>query len=153
MNRRNFFSVLIATVAVPISVRYVVAQPSDDPVLFVRDVYARRGRMTKNESEALFTREIRELWLAPKKARPKIYGAKFSVLFGLGWFPSDKITLGDISFAPTPHGTTEVIVGFTMNEKPRRAFVNLVREEGKWRISNVSYDRGPSYLTHLRSTR
>jgi hypothetical protein len=148
--RRAFLSAVAVLAATP-----AAAQP-DSAVAFVRDFYTREIRRhgaNEGSSEpdflAVFTADAQRLWRAAQANRNKTdepLGRILHVFFGQGALPGHDIKLG----AVTASGRNAVSVALTIQDNPRMLVVKTVREGGAWKISDIDYGGGESFVAYFR---
>ena len=149
LTRRALLSAAVL-LAVP-----AVAQPAS-AVAFVRDFYTREVRRHaagEGSSEpdflSVFTADAQKLWRAAQANRNRTnepLGAILHVFFGQGALPGREIRLG----AVTASGTGAVSVALTILGNPRTLLVYSVREGGAWKISDIDYGNGESFVAYFR---
>ena len=150
LSRRAFLSTVAVLAATP-----AAAQP-DSAVTFVRDFYTREIRRhgaNEGSSEpdflAVFTADALRLWRAAQANRNKTnepLGRILHVFFGQGALPGRDIKLG----AVTVSGRNAVSVALTIQDNPRTLVVKTVREGGAWKISDIDYGGGDSFVAYFR---
>jgi hypothetical protein len=125
-------------------------------VEFVRDLYVQQVALhvvgkPVGEAEffALFSRELRALMkvVRPNPTREPI-GRLLNAFFGWGVLPGQTVELGRVmpAFGGTG-GLYEVIVELVVRGEARQILVRPVREDGLWKIADISYGNGESLLT------
>jgi hypothetical protein len=127
-----------------------------DAVEFVRAFYAKEAvrhnsRATIGEADflAVFTAETQQAWRAAQANRNPTnvpIGPILNAFFGYGVLPGHEVKLG----AVTANAGDGVSVEFTAQGEPRRITVYAVREGEAWRIADIDYGRGDSYVAYLR---
>ena len=148
--RRALLSAVAVLAAAP-----AAAQP-DSAVAFVRDFYAReirRHAANEGSSEpdflAVFTADAQRLWRAAQANRNKTNepaGPILHAFFGQGALPGREIKLG----AVTASGRNAVSAALTIQGNPRTLVVHCVREGGAWKISDIDYGGGQSFVAYFR---
>ena len=68
------------------------------------------------------------------------------MFFGQGALPGRDIKLG----AVTASGRNAVSVALTIQDNPRTLVVKTVREGGAWKISDIDYGGGESFVAYFR---
>jgi hypothetical protein len=144
---------LLSTVAV-LAAAPSAAQP-DSGVAFVRDFYTReirRHAAGEGSSEpdflAVFTADAQRLWRAAQASRNRAnepLGHILHVFFGQGALPGREIKIG----AVTASGRNAVSVALTIQGNPRTLVVHCVREGGAWKISDIDYGGGESFVAYF----
>jgi hypothetical protein len=150
ITRRLLLSVVIVLAAAP------SAAQTDSAVNFVRDFYTReirRHAANEGSSEpdflAVFTADAQRLWRAAQANRNKTnepLGRILHVFFGQGALPGRDIKLG----AVTASGRNAVSVALTIQGNPRTLVVHTVREDGAWKIADINYGSGESFVAYFR---
>lgn len=137
----------------------------DDPVDFVRRVYQReilrdvRGGKLSNEAFwALFTAEVARLLQSPVQPRPNLPIGLSHAFYGPGVLPGTEVTLQNVAAAPAGKAQgkgegTAVAVDLQVRGTARRIIVRLARDQGHWRIADIDYGTGESYVTYQRKVR
>ena len=125
-------------------------------VVFVRDFYSReiaRHAAGEGSSEpdflAVFTSDAQKLWRAAQANRNRTNepaGSILHVFFGRGALPGREIRLG----AVTASGTHAVSVALTIQGNSRALVVRTVREGGAWKIADIDYGGGESFVGYFR---
>jgi hypothetical protein len=131
------------------------AQP-ESALIFVRDFYAReirRHAAGEGSSEpdflAVFTVDAQRLWRAAQANRNRTsepLGHILHVFFGQGALPGREIKLG----AVTASGRNAVSVALTIQGNPRTLVVHTAREGGGWKIADIDYGSGESFVAYFR---
>jgi hypothetical protein len=131
------------------------AQP-DGAVTFVRDFYTREiRRHTAGEGSsepdflAVFAADAQRLWRAAQANRNRANepaGPILHAFFGQGALPGREIKLG----AVTASGRSAVSVALTIQGNPRTLVVHTVREGGAWKIADIDYGSGESFVAYFR---
>ena len=125
-------------------------------VEFVRKLYARQVALHAGKAPAsgdafygLFARELRTLIQAPRPgaAREPI-GRILNAFFGWGILPGQPVQLDQVM--PADGGLKAVRVDLVVRGEKRQLIVRPVREDGLWKIADISYDHGDSLLDHYR---
>ncbi len=128
-------------------------------VEFVRNLYVREIEMhlsRKSSSAAafyaLFARDLRTLMQAP---RPNVgrepIGHILHAFFGWGVLPGQPVKL--VQVVPALGGTgglTLVRVDLDHHGATHQIIVRPVRENGLWKIADISYDSGEDLRTYYR---
>jgi hypothetical protein len=145
---------LLSAVAVLAATR-AAAQP-DSAAAFVRDFYTREVRRHatgEGSSEpdflAVFAADAQRLWRAAQANRNKASepaGPILHAFFGQGALPGREIRLG----AVTASGRNAVSVALTVQGNPRTLVVHTLREGGDWKISDIDYGGGESFVAYFR---
>ena len=128
-------------------------------VEFVRALYARQikmhtadERMSEAAFYALFASDLRRLMQAPRPglAREPI-GPILNAFFGWGVLPHQPVALATVTpgFGGTG-GLSLVRVDLVVGGEPRQIMVRPVRENGLWKIADISYQNGESLLGYYR---
>ena len=132
----------------------------DDPVIFVRRVYrreilrdARAGKMSSEAFHALFTPEVRRVLQSPVQPSPNFPIGLSHAFYGPGVLPGTEVTLQNVTPAAPGQGGTAVAVDLQVRGTPRRIIVRVAREKGRWRIADIDYGTGESYMTYQRKVR
>jgi hypothetical protein len=125
-------------------------------VAFVRDFYTRevaRHAASEGSSEpdflAVFTADAQKLWRAAQANRNRTnepLGPILHVFFGQGALPGREIRLGTV----TASGANAVSVVLTIQGDPRTLIVHAVREGGAWKIADIDYGTGESFVAYFR---
>ena len=126
---------------------------------FVRDLYAREIEQhlarTPSSAEAffaLFARDLRTLMQAPRPhAGAEPIGRILHAFFGWGVLPGQPVKL--IRVVPAFGGTgglTLVRVDLEHHGATHQILVRSVRENGLWKIADISYDSGEDLRTYYR---
>jgi hypothetical protein len=157
MRRRYFIKTMLATTALALCGGAAIAIDADDPVEFVRALYAREvarqaAGTSIGEAEFLevFTRETRQIWLAGRGSTVNIpAGPILNVFFGWGVLPGHAVALQDVSAVRSPRVLT-VVVALTIRGEPHQVSVLPVKQDGRWRVSNIAYDRGEDFVAFRR---
>jgi hypothetical protein len=131
------------------------AQP-EGAVTFVRDFYTREVRRHaagEGSSEpdflAVFTADAQRLWRAAQANRNRTnepLGHIMHVFFGQGALPGREIKLDEV----TASGRNAVSVALTIQDNPRSLVVHTMREDGTWKISDIDYGGGESFVAYFR---
>jgi hypothetical protein len=132
------------------------AAQTESAVTFVRDFYAReirRHAAGEGSSEpdflAVFSSDAQQLWRAAQANRNRAnepLGHILHVFFGPGALPGREIKLG----AVTASGRNAVSVALTIQNNPRMLVVDCMREGGAWKISDIDYGNGESFVAYFR---
>ena len=126
---------------------------------FVRDLYAREIAMhlarTPDSAEAffaLFARDLRALLQAPRPyAGREPIGRILHAFFGWGVLPGQPVKLLRVVAAEGgTGGRTLVRVDLEHHGATHRIIVRPVREDGLWKIADISYDSGEDLRTYYR---
>jgi hypothetical protein len=128
-------------------------------VEFVRDLYAReiemhnaRAPVSPEAFFSLFTGELRGLMQAPRpNAGREPIGRILHAFFGWGVLPGRPVRL--LQVVPATGGTDgagAVRVDLSVNGKTRQIEVHPLRENGAWKVADISYDQGDSLRTYYR---
>lgn len=151
--------VLLALAGVSLAKSWVTvpahAQPGD-AVTFVRDFYVKeiaRHVAKKRVSEAVmlsvFSADAQNAWRAAQANRNKdslTLGPILHIFFGQGALPGREVKLG----AVTSSGGDAVSVALTIQGNPRQLVVRTVRDGGTWKIADIDYGGGESFMAHFR---
>jgi len=147
ISRRRMLAAALAVLlpAVPVH--------AEDGVAFVRDLYARqvalhnaRGRMTQADFLPLFALSLRALMQAPRPGLAREpAGPILHAFFGWGILPGQPVTLQRVRAAGGG-----IAVDIVARGEPRRITVSLLREQGLWKIADISYGHGESLLAYYR---
>ena len=148
--RRALLSAVAVLAAAP------SAAQTDSAVTFVREFYMRevaRHAAKEGSSEpdflAVFTADAQRLWRAAQANRNKTnepLGRILHVFFGQGALPGREIKLGAVAAS----GRNAVSVALTIQGHPRTVVVHTVRESGAWKISDIDYGGGESFVAYFR---
>ena len=155
LNRRQALCALLAA-AVPL---HIVQADDIGMVEFVRALYVQQVRMHTDDERmseqvfyALFASELRTLMQAPRPglAREPI-GRILNAFFGWGVLPHQPVVLYAVmpAFGGTG-GLYLVRVDLMVRGEPRQVIVRPVRENGLWKIADISYQNGESLLDYYR---
>ncbi|MBV8837414.1 MAG: hypothetical protein JO000_12810 [Alphaproteobacteria bacterium] len=132
----------------------------DDPMVFVRRVYQREilrdvrgGRLSSAAPYALFTAEVRRVLQSPVQPRPNFPIGLSHAFYGPGVLPGTEVTLQNVTPAAPGQGGTAVAVDLQVRGTPRRIIVRVAREKGRWRIADIDYGTGESYMSYQRKVR
>jgi len=135
---------------------FLPAMPAraEDGVAFVRDLYARqvalhnaRGRMAEADFLPLFARTLRTLMQAPRPGLAHApAGPILNAFFGWGILPGQPVTLQWVRAAAGGAVAVEIVA----RGEPRQITLRLVREQGLWKIADISYGHGESLLAYYR---
>jgi hypothetical protein len=150
VTRRVLLSMAVAVVAAPANAQ------GGGAAAFVRDFYTREiARHAANEGSsepdllAVFTADAQRLWRAAQANRNspnEPLGPILHVFFGQGALPGREVRLGAVSAA----GAGAVSVGLHIQGHPRQLVVRTVREGGTWKISDIDYGNGESFVAYFR---
>jgi hypothetical protein len=154
-NRRQVVCALVAA-AMPAG---VVRAQDTGMVEFVRDLYVReielhlsRAPVSAEAFFALFARDLRALMQAPRpNAAAEPIGRILHAFFGWGVLPGQPVKL--IRVMPAYGGTgglTLVRVDLEHYGETHQIIVRPVRENGLWKIADISYDSGEDLRTYYR---
>jgi hypothetical protein len=153
LNRRQAVCALLAAAA---PLRFARAE---DMVEFVRALYVRQVKMRTDDERmseeafyALFSSELRALMQAPRPglAREPI-GRILNAFFGWGVLPHQPVVLNDVMPAYGGTGGLYLVrVDLMVRGEPRQIVVRPVRENGLWKIADISYQNGESLLDYYR---
>ena len=161
MRRRDFLTALAAlTAALPPCAGLAQNREQgggQDAVAFVRRLYESEIRRDAGGAKidnaafyGLFTREVRRLLQSPVPPRANIVlGPLSHAFYGPGVLPGTPVTLRDVA----PAAGTSVAVDLVVRGEPRRVIVRTARENGQWRIADIDYGRGDSYVAYHRKLR
>jgi ribosomal protein S28E/S33 len=150
--------VICAFVAVTMPIGVARAQ-GGGAVEFVRDLYVREIEMHLSRKPgsaeaffALFARDLRVLMQSP---RPHVgrepIGRILHAFFGWGVLPGQPVKLIQVIPAPGGNGgLTLVRVDLEHHGATHQIIVRPVREDGLWKIADVSYDSGEDLRTYYR---
>lgn len=160
MRRRSFLSSLPAIALYVFSTAGLAAE-GDEQTAFVRELYEREirshlSRTGASEAEFLsvFSREVQDLWRAERASHVEIpAGPILHAFFGWGVLPGQKVSLVSVKPRAGASGAAVVVVDLAVRDMPRQTLVHLVKENGRWRISNLSYDRGEDFVAFQRRLR
>jgi hypothetical protein len=158
MDRRQFISALLAASAGMACAAHG-STTSRDMITFVRELYTAQAAAQiadthpgSAEFDALFSRNMRALMNAPK-VRPdeRLDGAILNVFFGWGVLPKIPVTLDNVAPAADATGSPALVrVDIMVRGEKRRILVRPVREDGAWRIADISYGSGPGLVAYYR---
>ena len=155
LSRRRIVFALLAAAA-PLG----AAQAEDiGMVEFVRALYVRQVKMHADDEHmseeafyALFSGELRALMQAPRPslAREPV-GRILNAFFGWGVLPHQPVVLHDVMPAYGGTGGLYLVrVDLLVRGEGRQIIVRPVRENGLWRIADISYQNGESLLDYYR---
>jgi len=155
VTRRLLLSSAAALVVAPAMAQDRGAQDRG-AVTFVRDFYAREiARHAANEGSsvpdllAVFTADAQRAIAAAQANRNNAnepLGPILHVFFGRGALPGREIRLD----AVTASGAGAVSVALSIQGHPRQLAVRTVREGGAWKISDIDYGGGESFVAYFR---
>lgn len=147
ISRRRMLAAALAVLlpAVPVH--------AEDGVAFVRDLYARQvalhnahGRMTQADFLPLFALSLRALMQAPRPGLARApAGPILNAFFGWGILPGQPVALQRVRAAGGG-----IAVDIVARGEPRRITVSLLREQGLWKIADISYGHGESLQAYYR---
>jgi len=158
MDRRQFISALLATSAGMACAAHA-HETSRDMVTFVRGLYTRHVDMHAADAplstaafEALFSRDVVALMRAPKvNAHKEPDGPILNAFFGWGVLPTLPVTLDKVAPAADATGSLSLVrVDVVFRGEKRQILVRPVREDGAWRIADISYGSGPGLVAYYR---
>jgi hypothetical protein len=159
MTRRKFVTGMAAALAWALPASVAPAQDVEpDAVTFVRGLYqseisrdARGETMSNAELQALFTRDVRRLLQSPIRPQPNamMIGRGVHAFYGPGMLPGREVRLRNVALV---RGTS-VAVDLTVHGVARHIVVRAVREDGAWRIADIGYGQGESYVAFQRGIR
>jgi len=157
MLRRHFLRGLLAASSIVVLRGRSDAEDFDDPEPFVRELYRREverhnsgGTIGEAEFLNLFTRETRALILAGRRNSAKIpLGPILNAFFGWGVLPRQPVELKDVSNFRGPR-ILMIVVDLTVRGEPQKAYVHAVKQDGRWRISTIAYDKGDDFASYWR---
>jgi hypothetical protein len=126
-------------------------------VEFVRDLYAReidlhnaRAPVSAEAFFALFARDLRTLMQAPRPyAGREPIGRILHAFFGWGVLPGQPVKLVQVADGGI-HGVKLVRVDLVVHGEKRQIVVRPAREDGLWKIADISYDNGETLRTYYR---
>jgi hypothetical protein len=153
--RRQAVCLLLAA-ALPAAAR---AGDDLDMVGFVRRLYAEQvrqhasdERMSEQAFYALFARDLRALMQAPRPGLAREpAGPILHAFFGWGVLPHVPVSLVDVMPAFGGTGGLKLVrVDLTVRGAPRQILVRPVREDGLWKIADISYGNGESLAAYYR---
>lgn len=154
MDRRRFLlSVLMLPAAFAGEAR---AQAGDDAVSFVRDLYmreiARHNAKERGDAEFLnaFAPAAQKIWIAARdnKSPPAVaLGPITHAFFGPGALPGREVKLVKIAASTRPW---VVAVEISIDGRPRKLDIYLVRDGTAWRFEDIDYGQGESFVSHHR---
>jgi ribosomal protein S28E/S33 len=155
LSRRQFVCALVA-VAMPMG---VARAQQGGMVEYVRDLYVREIEMHLSRKpssaeafSALFARDLRALMQAPRPGLAhEPIGRILHAFFGWGVLPGQPVKL--VQVIPALGGTgglTLVRVDLEHHGATHQIIVRPVREDGLWKIADVSYDNGEDLRTYYR---
>ena len=130
-----------------------------DDVAFVRALYEKQARdlaanapMSNAEFTALFSARMQLLMHAPRYYPPnEPTGPILNAFFGWGVLPSTEVRVGAVTrLSGSNDGPATIAVELEHHGEPHKAFVDIVRESGNWRVDDISYDHGMSLIEHYR---
>jgi hypothetical protein len=159
LNRRQVVCALFAAALAAGAVRPVRAQDGGDMVEFVRKLYVRQVALHAGKAPArgdafysLFARDLRALMQAPRPgaAREPI-GRILNAFFGWGVLPGQPVQLDRVMPADGGAGSLKAVqVDLVVRGEKRQIIVRPVREDGLWKIADISYDHGDSLLAYYQ---
>ena len=130
-----------------------------DMVEFVRKLYTDEVRMHANDEHAseeayyaLLTRELRMLMQGPLPGRAREpIGRIFHTFFGWGVLPRVPVTLAAVMPAYGGTGGLYLVrVDLLVRDEPRQLIVRPVREDGLWKIADITYGNNEGLLAYYR---
>ena len=154
MRRRSFIGGLTVTATLAPLHAVFARDDAEEAVEFVRTVYrqqadAHNNRTRNPEFLSLFTEEVAELYRAPP--RPDVpEGPTLNIFFGGGVLPPHPVTFEGIIGVAGEREPFIVKVAVTVRGARHRFDVYVVRQSGRWRISNIVYDAGRDFVSFLR---
>lgn len=137
------------------------ARADDDLAMvgFVRNLYVEQvrqhasdERMSEQAFYALFSRELSALMQRPRPGLAREpAGPILHAFFGWGVLPHVPVSLLDVMPALGGTGALKLVrVDLTVRGAKRQILVRPVREDGLWKISDISYDNGESLAANYR---
>jgi hypothetical protein len=135
------------------------ARADEDMVEFVRRIYAReielhnaRTPPANEEFYALFARDLRALMQAPRPGLAREpTGRLLHAFFGWGLLPGQPVRLDKVTPASGGTGGLKLVrVDLVVRAAPRQILVRPVREDGLWKIADISYGNGESLAAYYR---
>ena len=154
-NRRQTFFVLLAPVLLVLGGLGSARAEDADMVEFVRDLFAReldrhdlRAPISDAAFFAMFASDLRTLMQAPRSyTGPE--GRILNVFFGWGVLPGQPVKI--VQVVPVnAQGRNLVRVELLARGEPRHSVLRLTREDGLWKIADISYDSGESLRTYFQ---
>ena len=138
-----------------------VARADDDLAMvgFVRELYTEQvrqhasdERMSEQAFYALFARELSALMRAPRPGLAREpSGRLLHAFFGWGVLPHVPVTVAAVMPAFGGTGGLKLVrVDLTVRGAPRQILVRPVREDGLWKIADISYGNGESLAAYYR---
>jgi hypothetical protein len=158
LDRRQIVCALFAAVLAAGGSSLARAQDSG-MVEFVRDLYGReieqhiaRAPTSAEAFFALFARDLRALMQAPRPGLAREpAGPILHAFFGWGVLPHVPVSLVDVMPAFGGTGGLKLVrVDLTVRGAPRQILVRPVREDGLWKIADISYGNGESLAAYYR---
>lgn len=157
MRRRDVLTAIAALTAALPPCAGLAQGGEPGAVAFVRRLYereilrdARGAKIGNAEFYGLFTRAVRGLLRSPVPPRSNIVlGPMLHAFYGPGVLPGTQVMLRDVAPAPG----SSVAVDLTVRGEARRVVVHTAREDGEWRIADIDYGRGESYVAYHRKLR
>jgi len=162
MTREQFLAGMAAVLLCATRPADAWAQRHDgDAVTFVRELYqgeilrdARGGKMSNAAFHALFTAEVGRVLQFPVQPRLNFPIGLSHAFYGPGVLPGTEVTLQNVTQGPPGAGQgTAVAVNLAVRGTARRIIVQVVREAGNWRIVDIDYGTGESYVAYQRKVR
>lgn len=154
MSRRQFLaaSITASLAAIALTKASRVVRADDSAMTFVRDLYTReiarhlqRAPVNGDTFTANFAAPLRRLMAAPREASANEPLGIVHAFFGPGVLPGTDIKLAGVASAGDA-----INVALVYRGEPRSVTVRPVREDGEWRIADVTYASGESLLTRYR---
>jgi hypothetical protein len=160
MNRRQLIVAAIASAATACLAVHSVARGADSPSAFLHDLYTRETerhnkRLPANNAafHAMFSREMRELMQAPLLPDPREpIGPILHALFGRGVLPGTEVMLSGVRTVRSDDGIAMLDVTLTVRGAIREIGVVLLRQDGSWKIHEITYDGPDTLAAHYRRT-
>jgi hypothetical protein len=150
LTRRMVLSLAAVAAAAP-----AFAQ-GDDAVAFVRGFYTKEiARHAAKEHQGeddflkVFTKDAQELWRAAQANRGKVQvplGPIRHLFLGTGVMPGREVKLG----AVTASGNGAVSVALTVQGNPQQLIIHMVREGSAFKIADIDYGDGESFVAYFR---
>jgi hypothetical protein len=161
MNRRQFVFAMSGAAALFAGARSGRAECGGSGITeFVDITYQKQARLlaaqtplSEDEYQALFSRGMRRLMLAPRRL-PKnmLFGPVLNAFFGWGVLPATEVKVGKVTLdSGDDSGPATVRVEIEHHGEPHKVWVRVVNENEDWRIANISYDYGKSLVEHYRA--
>jgi hypothetical protein len=163
MDRRQFLLIISAAAALLGTARTGHAECGEQTANeFVHALYERQAELlaantplSDDEFYELFTRHLRRLMKAPRRAgNNQPIGPVLNAFFGWGVLPGSEVKIGTITLVSGNYeGPATVGVDVSTGAGKRRILVHVVRRYEVWHVANMIYDSGKSLVSHYRGMR